>query len=147
MTDICRATKRSANHVLVRLLFFVVVGFSIFNFVSAAEAATLSVSPATGNFSTQNTITVSLEVNTNQAINGVEGVLEFPTSKLELLRFSKSRSIMSMWVQEPSFSNGGQTGVFQFSAIKLNPGFVGSRGNVVDVVFREKDAEIGRAHV
>ncbi len=142
MTDICRATKRSANHVLVRLLFFVVVGFSIFNFVSAAEAATLSVSPATGNFSTQNTITVSLEVNTNQAINGVEGVLEFPTSKLELLRFSKSRSIMSMWVQEPSFSNGGQTGVFQFSAIKLNPGFVGSRGNVVDVVFRVKDAGV-----
>ncbi len=141
MNEVSRATKRPVGYWTMRLLFFVAVScFSLL--ASAVRAATLSVSPATGNFATQNTITVSVEVNTSQAVNGVEGVLEFPTSKLELLRFSKARSVMSMWVQEPSFSNGGQTGSFQFSAIKLNPGFVGSRGNVIDLVFRVKDAGV-----
>lgn len=126
----------------VRAVFVVSIGVLSLFFVPEVWAATLSISPATGNFSTQNTITVSLEVNTSQAINGVEGILQFPTSKLELVSFSKSRSIMSLWVQEPSFSNAGQIGTMQFSAIKLNPGFIGSRGKVIDLTFRVKDGGV-----
>ncbi|OGH84034.1 MAG: hypothetical protein A2301_00740 [Candidatus Magasanikbacteria bacterium RIFOXYB2_FULL_40_13] len=84
-------------------------------------------------------------MNTDQAINGVEGVIEFPTDKLEVVSINKSRSIMSLWVQEPSFSNAGQVGIIQFAAIKLNPGYVGSKGNVIDIIFRVKD--IGVANV
>ncbi len=142
MSDLNKGILRKICQIFARLFFVLGIGIAQLFFVNIVSAATLSISPATGNFTTPNTITVSIEVNTNQAINGVEGVLEFPTNKLELVSFSKSRSIMSLWVQEPSFSNSGQTGVLQFSAIKLNPGFVGSRGKVLDVVFRVKDAGV-----
>ncbi len=142
MSDLSKGIFQKISQIFARLFFVLGVGIAQLFFVHSVSAATLSISPATGNFSTPNTITVSIEVNTSQAINGVEGVLEFPTSKLELVSFSKSRSMMSLWVQEPSFSNSGQTGVLQFSAIKLNPGFVGSRGKVLDLVFRVKDAGV-----
>jgi hypothetical protein len=111
-----------------------------------ALAATLTLSPSTGNYTTQNNITVSIEVNTNQAINGVEGILRFPTSKLEVISISKNRSAMSLWVQEPTFSNASQVGLVQFSAIKLNPGYIGSKGNVLDIVFRVKDAGVANLY-
>lgn len=49
---------------------------------------------------------------------------------------------MSAWIQEPSFSNSGRLGTVQFSAIKLNPGFVGSKGNIIDITFRVKDTGV-----
>ncbi len=135
--------NRKTSKFFVARLFFVVGIFSAsLFFVTPTFAATLSISPATGRFTTQNNFTVSVEVNTNQAINGVEAVLNFPTNKLEVVGVSKSHSIMSLWVQEPSFSNGGQIGVVQFSAIKLNPGYTGSKGNVVDILFRVKDTGV-----
>lgn len=111
-------------------------------FPTVASAATMSIFPATGNYSTQNHFTVSVEINTNQYVNGVQGTLQFPTNKLEVIGIEKSRSIMSFWVEEPSFSNGGQIGTVHFSAIRNNPGFIGSRGNIIDVTFRVKDAGV-----
>ena len=128
-----------------RLLFIIVCFLFSFGMISRASAASFSLSPATGIFTTQNNITVSVDVNTDQAINGVEGVIQFPTDKLEVVSINKNRSIMSLWVQEPTFSNAGQFGVIQFAAIKLNPGYVGSKGNVIDIIFRVKD--IGVANV
>lgn len=129
--------EKKGGHFLYCLLFLGTCFISLF-FTSIVHAANLSVSPATGNFYTQNNFTVSVEVNTDQAINGVEGILQFPTDKLEVISINKSHSVMSLWIQEPSFSNGGQTGVVHFSAIKLNPGYTGQKGNVIDVVFRVK---------
>lgn len=109
---------------------------------TAVLAANFSLSPATGNYATQNNFVVSIEVNTDQAINGVEGSLSFPTNKLEVIGLDKSHSVMSIWVQEPSFSNSGTQGSIHFSAIKLNPGFVGSKGNVLNITFKVKDAGV-----
>lgn len=130
------------NKILIQLFFVAGILLGSLFFSSEVSAATLSISPATGNYTTQNNFTVSVEVNTNQAINGVEGVISFPTNKLEVIGFDKSRSIMSLWVQEPSFSNSGQIGMIQFSVVKLNPGFIGSKGNIFDVIFRVKDTGV-----
>lgn len=134
--------QKTDNFFVIRLFFVVSIFLLFFSLAPAALAATLSVSPATGRFTTQNNFTVSVEVSTNQAINGVEGILNFPANKLEVVGFSKNHSIMSLWVQEPSFSNGGSVGVVQFSAIKLNPGYTGSKGNVIDIIFRVKDTGV-----
>ena len=41
-------------------------------------------------------------------------------------------------MQKPSFSNAGNTGNVRFEGVVLNPGFVGSNGKILDVVFRVK---------
>lgn len=126
-------------------LFFIASGLFSLLFAYPVFAATMTVSPATGTFSNQSTFTVHVEVNTDQAINGAEGTLQFPLNKLEVVGIDKSQSIMSLWVQEPAFSANGSTGLIKFSAIKLNPGYTGSRGNVFNVTFHVKD--VGVANV
>ncbi len=132
-------SRHKQKYFLYCLLFIGNFCVTLF-FASPAAAANLSISPAVGNFTTQNNFTVSVEVNTSQAINGVEGVIQFPTDKIEVVGIDKSRSIMSLWVQEPTFSNGD--GVVHFSAIKLNPGFIGQKGNVINIIFRVKAAGV-----
>jgi hypothetical protein len=43
---------------------------------------------------------------------------------------------MSLWVQEPSFSN--TSGTVNFEGIVLNPGFIGSSGKIINIVFKAK---------
>ena len=89
--------------------------------------------------------TVAVLVNSDQSINAVSGVLDFPTEYLQVVSLNKTNSIINLWVQNPSFSNTGDRGDVRFEGIKLNPGFVGSGGQIIDIVFRVK--KIGSAEV
>lgn len=125
----------------VKFLFFVLFTFiGMLGLGATAHAATLGLSPSAGVFPVTNNFTVSVIVNTNQSINGVEGTLLFPTAKLEVVSISKKNSLLGLWVEEPSFSNAGPTGNVHFAGIKLNPGFVGNNGVVLDITFRVRDA-------
>ncbi len=104
---------------------------------SVASAATLSVSPSSGSYAVGRTFSVSIGVSSvDQAMNAASGVLSFPANKLEVVSISKTGSIFSLWVQEPSFSN--TAGTVSFAGIVLNPGFTGTYGRILSVSFRAK---------
>ncbi|MEI6660209.1 MAG: hypothetical protein WCK91_02180, partial [bacterium] len=73
---------------------------------------------------------------TDQALNAVDGVVSFPIDKLEVTSVSKDDSVLSLWTQEPTFSNN--TGSVNFSGVALNPGYAGSSGKIIKINFKAK---------
>lgn len=112
--------------------------FSVFlTWPAVAQAASLYFSPAAGAYEAGKTFNASVYVSSaDQAMNAAAGVISFPKDKLEVVSISKSGSIFSLWVQEPSFSNSG--GVINFEGIVLNPGFIGSGGKIMTASFKAK---------
>lgn len=131
---------RTSNRIFIFTLFFL---FFLFAFgVGKVEAANLYFSPASGSYNVGNTVSVNIYVSSSdQSINAVSGVVYFPADKLEILSLSKSGSISSLWVEEPSFSN--VNGTFSFEGVVLNPGFTGSAGKVITANFKVKSAGQG----
>ena len=116
-------------------------GFFIFLLCGAraADAATLYFSPSSGNFTVGNVFTVNVLVNTENAdINNAETTVNFPSGLLEIISISKSGSIFSLWVEEPTFSNG--VGTLSFNGGLPTPGFKGASGKVIGATFRVKKA-------
>jgi|GEM_PF-3395823 len=105
-------------------------------------AADLSLSPASGNYDSNFNVTVYVS-SPSRSINAVSGVISFPKDKLNIASISKAGSIVSIWVQEPTFSN--TTGTLTFEGIALNPGYNGNFGNIVTINF--KGVGIGPAAV
>lgn len=115
-------------------LLFVVFGI----LPTVAYAANFYFSPSSGNYVQGENFTISVLVNTEQSINAVSGVVTFPTEYVEVIALSTVDSIVNLWVLNPSFSNGGDTGNVTFEGIILNPGYSGSYGKIVNIVFRIK---------
>jgi hypothetical protein len=102
-----------------------------------AQAASLYFSPSSGSYSIGQTFTIPVYVSSSdQAINAASGIISFPQDKLQVMSLSKAGSIMSLWVQEPSFSN--TIGTINFEGIVLNPGFIGNSGKIINITFRAK---------
>ncbi len=103
----------------------------------SADAATLSFSPASGEYAVSKNLSVSVYVSSvDQVMNAASGVITFPQDKLEVTSLSKAGSIFSLWVQEPTFSNS--EGKVNFEGIVLNPGFTGATGKAITINFRTK---------
>lgn len=97
-------------------------------------AATLSVSPATGVYSTGATFSVSVSVNTSgKPINAADGTLSFNPRELSVVSVSRGSSIFSLWTSEPAFSNSA--GTISFSGGSPS-GYTGGSGNVMTITFR-----------
>ncbi|KKT85534.1 MAG: hypothetical protein UW85_C0019G0003 [Parcubacteria group bacterium GW2011_GWA1_Parcubacteria_45_10] len=108
--------------------------------VNTASAAGLYFSPSKGTFYKNENFSVSVFVSSEQAINAVQGVISFPTEYFEAISVkSNTNSIVDLWVRKPSFSNASPHGNVQFEGVVLNPGFVGSSGKVMEIVFRVKN--------
>ena len=128
---------------------YLIVGVTIFiiGFLfrsNVVNAATLNFSPSSGNFTVGNIFTVNILVNTQSVpVNNAEVVVNFPKDLLEVISISKSGSIFSLWVEEPNFSNN--SGTISFNGGVPTPGFNGSTGKALSVVFRVK--KIGSASV
>ena len=104
-----------------------------------AQAASLYFFPSSGTHAVGTSFTVSVYVSSaDQAMNAASGVISFPTDKLSVEALSKSGSVFSLWVQEPSFSNSA--GMVNFEGIVLNPGFTGVAGKIITTNFRVKAA-------
>lgn len=105
--------------------------------MSKVLAASITISPTSGSYVAGNNFTVTIQVSSiDQAMNAVQGVLLYPADKLSVVEFSKSGSIINLWVQEPFYNNG--TGRLSFEGVALNPGFTGSAGRILRVTFRSK---------
>jgi predicted acetyltransferase len=103
--------------------------------VPSVLAASLSFSPASGNYEVGDVFTVGVNAGSQiESLNAVSGVVSFPKDKLEVVSLSKNQSIISLWVQEPSFSN--IDGTINFEGIVLNPGYTGTAGRILNITFR-----------
>jgi hypothetical protein len=128
------------------LLVFIGIFSMFFGGSPVAEAATLYLSPASGNFHENENFTVSVFVDSDTAVNAVQGTVSFPTEYLGVISVkSDGNSIVDLWVRKPSFSNSGTSGNVYFEGMALNPGFTGSNGRVFDIIFRVKKE--GRAEI
>lgn len=113
---------------ILTILFFI----SGFTFASATN---INFSPNSSNYSVGDTFTVEIKVTDNQVnINGVSGLISFPTDILKVISVSKSGSIISTWAEEPVFSN--QDGTVSFEGVILNPGFSAFSGKAISITFK-----------
>src|SRR3989344_4010226 len=101
--------------------------------------ASLYISPLTENPRALSNFTVTIKADSlGEPVNAVRGVLTFPRDRLEIIGISKIGSILNLWVEEPRFSN--VDGTLKFQGGVPNPGFMGSGGTVLHVIFRAKSA-------
>lgn len=115
--------------------FFCITLLGFFVAPSFLFADTLSFSPATGSYTSGRTFPVTVFVSSpSQAINALSGEISFPADKLQLVSISKTGSILTLWVQEPTFSN--TAGTVSFAGVVPNPGFTGSVGNLLTLNFK-----------
>jgi len=102
-------------------------------------AATLEIAPAAVAVREGDAVVMSIFVaSVDRPLNAVSGTMLFPTDLLQAVSIRSSDSILTLWVDETSFSN--DTGAVKWSGIVPNPGFTGSRGKILSIEFRAKRA-------
>ena len=71
-----------------------------------AEASTLYLNPASGNYTVGSTFNVSVLLNTaGESINALTASLSFPPDKLQVVAPSAGSSIIGVWTVPPKFNN------------------------------------------
>lgn len=102
-------------------------------------AATLNVLPAAISVSAGEVFTETVSVSSaDQALNATSGTVTFPASLLSVSSVSSANSILTLWVQQPTFSN--YLGTVRWSGVVPNPGFTGIRGQIFSIRFVAKSA-------
>ena len=103
--------------------------------VNSAQAATQYLSPSAGSYSSSGTFSVGVyATSSDQPASAFSAYITFPTDKLNVTSVSKAGSIISMWVQEPAYSNS--SGTVSFEGFIPNPGYTGSGGKLVTITFQ-----------
>jgi hypothetical protein len=108
-------------------------------------AATLSITPSTGVYSSGSTFVARVVVNTqNKPINAAEGTIKFNPQEITVVSVDRSNSIFNLWVTEPTFSN--TAGTINFSG-GLPSGYTGSSGSIFNITFRTNNAATARVSI
>lgn len=116
-------------------LFFVTALLLVSFGVENALAANLSISPSSVTTKVGKTFSVDLVVNNNiDAINAASALITFPQDTLSVVSISKVGSFISLWAEEPTFSN--EKGIVTLEGVALNPGFNKATGKIVSVTFK-----------
>ena len=104
----------------------------------AADSSTLYLTPSGGSYVVGDTFSVSIKVYSGDiAINAAEGILHFTSDTVEVESVSKDNSIFTLWTEDPAYSN--EMGTLRFSGGLPHPGYTGSQGTVLDLIFRVKN--------
>ncbi len=136
MHDFNQAMKRHMRGIVAAAVFsiFWIIGFG-------ARAATLDFAPQAGAYAVGSQFSVDVTVSSpNQAVNAFSGTISFPKETLEVVSLGTTGSIVSLWAQEPVFSNAN--GTVSFEGAVLNPGYQGAGGRVVRLTLRAKSQGI-----
>lgn len=97
------------------------------------KAATLYLTPKEQTLYQGDTFITKIRINSDEEeINAIEGNLEFPKDKLEVVDISKGGSVLNLWPEEPSYSN--QTGEINFIG-GVGGGFQG-QAKILSIIFR-----------
>ena len=126
--------KQKLTHSFLRTC---VVGFLFFLSLSAesALAANLSISPSSVTTKVGKTFSVDLVVNNNiDAINAASALITFPQDTLSVVSISKTGSFISLWAEEPAYSN--EKGTVTLEGVALNPGFNKATGKIITITFK-----------
>ena len=103
----------------------------------AVSGASIFVGPANGTFTVGSTFTVSVYVNTGgQAINAIEANLSFPPDKLQVVSPTAGKSLIQIWVNQPTYSN--ENGSLKFQGTIPSPGINTESGVISTITFRVK---------
>ena len=122
---------------IIFLILFLFTSQLFFSSESFAAGASLYLSPSVNSYKVGQNFTATVFVSSiEQAMNAAQGTVSFPADKLSVTSISKSGSVVSLWTQEPSFSNSA--GTINFEGIVLNPGFTGSAGKMISINFKTK---------
>ncbi len=114
------------------VLFFALV---LFSDTESLFAANLTVSPSSVTTKVGKTFTVDVVVSNNtDAINAASALVTYPSDALSVVSVSKAGSFISLWAEEPTFSN--EKGTLTFEGVALNPGFNKTTGKIVTVTFK-----------
>ncbi len=110
---------------------------ALFSFTSSVSAATLTLSQNNLSVYPGDIFTVKVVVDTaKQSVNNIEATIKFPIDTLQVVSIDKSSSIISLWMEEPVFSN--TDGSINFNGGIANPGYNGSDGVVFSIAFKAK---------
>ncbi|MFA4890588.1 MAG: cohesin domain-containing protein, partial [Candidatus Paceibacterota bacterium] len=117
------------------IYYFALISF--FAPLVASAQATLFVSPSSGVYKVGDIFSVLVNVNSGgQAINAASVQMSFDNAKLEVTELGYSRSIFTIWTEDPTFSNAA--GSVRLSGGLPTPGFVGASGAILRVNFKAK---------
>lgn len=106
---------------------------------ATVNAATLELWPERSTTAVGELVNVRLLVsNPGEALNAIQGTIAFPADVLTLVSISKEGSVLTLWMQDPTFSN--VAGTAEFSGVVPNPGYSGGERKVLVLQFRTKKA-------
>lgn len=117
-----------------------ILGF--LSFASLTLASTLDLTSSSLNYKVGDTIYIKAIVKSDSSINAISSKISYSKDFVSLSSISKAGSIISLWAQEPKFSNN--TGVASLEGVILS-GYSGNYGDVVTLVFKankEGQAEV-----
>lgn len=104
---------------------------------SVFAQATLFITPATGSYKVGENFSVLVNLNTGgKDINVASVKMNFDNTRLAVKDVGYSRSIFTIWTEEPKFSNSA--GVISFSGGLPSPGFNGPSGAILRITFTTK---------
>ena len=129
---------KKINKLIFKFLFVVLL-LSVFSLVPTrgVYAASLSIFPASTTVSVGDIVSLKFLVNTGgKYINNTEATVQFPTAMLDVVSVTKSSSIFTLWVEEPSFSN--YNGEITFNGGVPTPGYSGAGGYIATITFKAK---------
>ena len=115
-----------------------IAALSFFLLAPVASAATLSMSTAHPAVGDTFSITLMLSTAAGESANAVSSTVTYPQNLLSLIGISKAGSVVSLWPEEPHYSQ--ESGSADFQGVILNPGYSGSAGTMLTLTFRAKAA-------
>lgn len=126
---------RGVSLFLITLL--ITTHFSLITKPVEAAGASLYFSPASGSFFVGSTFNISIFVNTGgQDVNAVQVDLKFPPDKLQITSPTAGRSFITVWIDQPVYSN--VEGTASFKGGVPHPGINTTNGLVSTITFRAK---------
>ena len=124
---------------VLQLVFLIFV--TLFFAPAMSFAASLAFSPVSLSVSPGEVFTETVLVSSaSQALNATSGTVTFPNNLLSVTSVSEANSILTLWVQQPTFSN--YLGTLSWSGVVPNPGFTGTRGRVLSIRFVAKSTGV-----
>ena len=118
---------------ILKIRFSILVACCLLLVATSVEAAVLYLSPQSQTVYQGESFLVEVRTDTEEEdINAIEGHLNFPQDKLEIIDIGKGGSILNLWPKEPFYSN--QTGEISF--IGGIPGGFQGQGGLLSIIFR-----------
>ena len=128
--------KYKHSKIFISIFYFVIFLFSFFLGGQIAHAATtINFSPESGLYMIGDTVRVRVVIASDISVNAVSAKIKFSSDHLTLTSISKTGSVVSLWAQEPTFSNAN--GTAELDGVILN-GYKGNSGTAATLVFKAK---------